>query len=370
MFNSRIIRPRPISIPAFMILCWLAVMPGPASARAAEAQSLGRLPAGLSPDAVDFTASELYVLDRGTVSVFSLREIALLRSFDVSGAGVGKLSPNHQFDQALRVLGDRIWLEDGRKLIVYSASGQFVSEKQKPENTVRFLPAGDGFVAKSMIVEGDPGVQYIRVVLYDAELREIKELYRQKWFQQQDAKGFSTELLGDLLHFAVVGDRICVEESPKGFVIELFDRTGSRVGAIEKPIPGIPVAAQDRDREMALVRTEKRVALMIRRTGSWEKLSAMWTITFPERTPPLRELQACGDRLLVRTFERRGEAERYLLLDLDGTVRKDAFLPLVSDAETESRVSGTAFFKLLGDQFYYLKKDEASDRWEVRRTEF
>lgn len=370
MFNLRFRRTRPASAPAFVVLCWLAVAAGPAAVFAAEAQSLGRLPAGLSPDSVDFTASELYVLDRGTVSVFSLPEIALLLSIDVRGIGIGKLSPNHQFDQALRVHGDRIWLEDGRKLLLYSASGQFISEKQKPKNTVWFLPAGDGFVAKSMVVEGDPGIQHIRAVLYDAELREIKELYRQKWFQQQDAKGFSTELLGDLLHIAVVGDRICVEESPKGFFIELFDRSGSRVGAIEKPIAGVPVTAQDRDREMALVRKEKRVALMIRRTGSWEKLREIWTITFPERTSPLRELQACGDSLLVRTFERRGEAERYLLLDLDGTVRKEAFLPLVSDAETESRVSGAAFFKLLGDRFYYLKRDEASDRWEVRRTEF
>jgi hypothetical protein len=221
-----------------------------------------------------------------------------------------------------------------------------------------------------MVAEGDPRIQYIRLVMYDSELREIKEIYRQKWFQQQDAKGFSTELLGDLLHFAVVNDRICVEESPKGFFIELFDPAGSRVGAIEKPIRGVPVTAQDKDREMALVRTEKRVALMIRRSGSWEKLRSNWTITFPERTPPLRELQSCGDRLFVRTFERREDAERYLLLGLDGTVLKDVFLPLVSDAETEARVSGTAFFKLIGDQFYYLKKDEASDRWEVRRTGF
>jgi hypothetical protein len=28
-------------------------------------------------------------------------------------------------------------------------------------------------------------------------------------------------------------------------------------------------------------------------------------------------------------------------------------------------VSGTAFFKLVGDRFYYLRQDGASNRWEV-----
>jgi hypothetical protein len=37
-----------------------------------------------------------------------------------------------------------------------------------------------------------------------------------------------------------------------------------------------------------------------------------------------------------------------------------------TDAETEARVSGTAFFKLVGDRYYYLRHDAASNRWEVR----
>jgi len=37
-----------------------------------------------------------------------------------------------------------------------------------------------------------------------------------------------------------------------------------------------------------------------------------------------------------------------------------------TDAETEARVSGTAFFKLVGDRYYYLRHDAASNRCEVR----
>lgn len=37
----------------------------------------------------------------------------------------------------------------------------------------------------------------MRIAIYDAQLREVKELYRQPWFQQRQGQGFSTVLLGD-----------------------------------------------------------------------------------------------------------------------------------------------------------------------------
>jgi len=347
-------------------LVWLACLYG--HAMSAAPQRLGQLPAGMSPDSIDFTASELYVLEGGTVSVFSLPEMTRVRTFGGSGIGPGKLSPRHSFDQAIRVVGDTVLVEDNDKLIRFSRAGQLIEEKRKPENSTWFVPIGDRYAAKSMVVEGTPPTQIIRIALYDAQLGEVKELYRQPWFQQRQGQGFSTVLLGDQLHFAVARDRVCVEESPKGFVVECFDSSGRSVSAIERARAGVPVTAADRDREMALVRTEKRVALMIGMTGSWEKLRQIWTITFPAVTPPLRELQAGANRLLARTFERTGDTVKHVLLDLDGTAERELWLPMPTDAETEARVSGTAFFKLVGDRYYYLRHDAGSNRWEVFAT--
>jgi hypothetical protein len=331
----------------------------------ADAQMLGRLPAGMSPDSVDFTASELYVLERGTVSVFSLPGLVRTRTFGGSGRGPGTLSPNHSFDQAIRVAGPTILAEDNDKIILFSPAGLVKDEKRKPENTAWFVPIGDRFVAKSMVVSGTPPTQIMRIVIYDSELRELKELYRQPWFQQRQGRGFSTVLLGDLLHFAVVQNRIVVEESPRGFVIEIFDFAGTSVGTIVRPGTGVPVTAADRDREMTLVRTEKRVAAMIRMTGSWEQLRQVWTITFPDITPAVRELQPSGHQLLARTFERKGDTDKYVLLNVDGSPPRELWLPRPTDAETEARVSGTAFFKIVGERFYYLRHDVSSNRWEV-----
>ena len=360
MHTSFSARTAPLGLGAAVLIACLY-----ACVAAAAPQRLGVLPAGMSPDAVDFTESELYVLEQGTVSVFTLPEMKLVRTFGGSGTGPGKLSPRHAFDQVIRVVGDTVLLEDNDTLIRFSRAGELIDEKRKPENSVSFIPIGDRYVAKNMVVEGTPATQIIRIVIYDAEMREVKELYRQPWFQQRQGQGFSTVLLGDLLHFAVTSDRIYVEESPRGFVVECFDPSGRRLLAIERARGGVPVTASDREREMALVRTEKRVALMMGMTGSWEKLQQIWTITFPAVTPPVREIQASAGRLFVRTFERRDDSVRYLLFNLDGTAERDVWLPIPTDAETEARVAGTAFFRLIGDRYYFLRHDTAANRWEV-----
>jgi len=65
---------------------------------------------------------------------------------------------------------------------------------------------------------------------------------------------------------------------------------------------------------------------------------------------------------------RTDEAVKYLLIDLAGAGRREVWLPLPTDAETEARVSGTAFFKLIGERYYYLRQDARTNRWEVHVT--
>jgi hypothetical protein len=346
---------------AVVLVVWFVLL----TSGAASSRKLGALPAGTSPDSVDFSATEMFVLDRGTVSVYSLPDIVLQRTFGGSGTSAGKLSPRHIWDQTVRVVPGKIIAEDEDKIVFFSQNGRVLSEKQKPANTTWFVPFGAGFVAKSMVLEGNPPLQYIRVALYDAELKEVKELYRQKWFQQPTPKGFQTEFPGDLLHFAVAGDRLFIEESPGGWVIEIFDAGGHKISTVKKPYSPIPVTPADREGEAAQVRREKRVAAMIARAGSWEKLREVWSFAFSDVKPALRELQALGDEVLARTFEQRDGEAKFLVLDREGRVRKELFLPVGTDAETEARVCGTSFFKIVNDSYYFLRHDSQKDLWEV-----
>jgi len=336
--------------------------------RAARDDRVGLLPEGISPDAAAFSENELYVLQRGTITVFSLPDVTRRRVFGGSGRGPGRLSPRHQFDQGLRLTAGRVLVEDNDKLVTYSQAGRFIGEARKPQNTTWLLPIGDRYVAKSMIVTGRPPTQIIRAALYDASLHEIAELYRQPWFQQPAPNGFTTELPGDLLHYAVVGNRIWVDASPRGFVIEVFDQTGARVSTIARPYTPLRLTPAERARLLREVRREKRVAQMVAQTGSWEQLRTTWHLRFPDTVPAIRELQAWGPGAVVRTFERQDSLVRYVVLDAGGGNARDRWLPEPTDAETEARVAGTSFFGFVGDWYYYLRLDSISGRWEVCRT--
>lgn len=337
----------------------------PLMVSAGTAEKLGSLPAGVSPDSVDFTATEMYVLARGTISVYSLPDLVLRRTFCGPGGGAGLLSPRHQWDQTIRIAGDKVLAEDNNKIIFFSLDGRLLEEKPKPENTVWIVPFGKGYIAKNMIVTGDPALQVIRLVLYDPGLREVKEIYRQKWFQQLTPKGFETEFPGDLLHFAVAGDLVFVEKSPEGSTVGIFDTEGREIASAHPAGAPIPMTPADREGILARLRLEKRVATMIARTGSWEKLREIWSHVFTDFKPALREIQAYGDAVLVRTFEQEGDDAAFLLIDARGRVRKEIALPVGTDAETEARVCGTAFFKIIGGRVYFLKSGPVPDVWDV-----
>ncbi len=347
---------------AALALAVLLCLPLPA---AGPSKKLGELPAGTSPDSVDFSASEIFVLDRGTISVYSLPDLAFRRSFCGPGTGNDKLWSRHNWDQTVRLVPGKIIAEDNNKLIFFAPDGRFLGGKTKPENSTWFVPFGKGYAAKSMVVEGTPPLQYIRIALYDAELNEVKELYRQKWFQQQNPPGFSTEFPGDLLHFAVAGDKIFIEESPRGWAIEVFDVQGQKILDVNKPFSPLPVTSADRERDAALVRGEKRVAAMMAMSGSWEKLQKIWSFVFSDFKPALRELQAYGNDVLVRTFEEKNGQAKFLILDPRGNIRKELFLPVGTDAETEARVCGTAFFKIVDGRYYFLLRHPERDVWEI-----
>ncbi len=341
----------------------------PASALHAAGRKVGSLPVGMSPDAVEFGAGELFVLEKGTITVFSLSDLTVKRRFAGSGPGLEALSPRHTFDQAIRLAGDRLIAEDHQKILFFSRDGRLLDARLKPKNSTWFIPVRDHYAAKSMVVEGDPPQQVMRVVLYDSEFREICELYRQKWFQQQDPPKFTTELPGDLVHLAVVGDRIWVEESPQGFQLESFDADGARLQLIRRPEPQIPMTEEDCRQERIQVEKEKRVALMIQRSGSREELFKIWTITFPAFKPAIREIHAVGGYLVARTYRTRGGEARYLVLDGRGGLHRELYLPVGSDAETEARVNGTSFFKFLDGAFYYLQLDPARNGYDLYAAE-
>ncbi len=337
----------------------------PLMASAGTAEKLGSLPAGASPDSVDFTATEMYVLAQGTISVYSLPDLVLRRTFCGPGGGAGLLLPRHQWDQTVRIAGDKILAEDNNKVLVFSPDGRLLEEKHKPKNTVWIVPFGKGYAAKNMIVTGTPPLQEIRLVLYDADLKEIKEIYRQKWFQQLTPKGFETEFPGDLLHFAVAGDKLFVEKSPEGFVVGIFDNEGRETASARPAGAPIPMTPADREQTMARLRLEKRVEAMIARSGSWEKLREIWSHVFADSKPALREIQAYGDDVLARTFKQEGDEAAFLLIDARGRVRKEIVLPVGTDAETEARVCGTAFFKVISGRVYFLKSGPAPGVWDV-----
>jgi len=128
-----------------------------------------------------------------------------------------------EWPNLVRVYGDYILVETRDKLVYFTKEGKPVKEKRRSRDAALFLPVGNRFVGKIHVLDPKTRVQYMRIVICDSDFYEIKEIYRQKWFQQLRPGGFQIQLFSDYLNFEVYDDKIFICFSC--FSWNKFDRT-------------------------------------------------------------------------------------------------------------------------------------------------
>ncbi len=317
------------------------------------------------PDMLQVDKDELYVIQGTTILVYSLKDFSLIRRFGEAGSELGKLSRVVEWPNLIRVYKDHILVETSDKLVYFTKAGKPIKEMRRPRYSVFFLPVGNHFVGKIYLHDKSANIQYMRVVICDSQLYEIKEIYRQKWFQQYRPKGFQIQLFSDYLNFEVYDDKIFIEESPLGMFIEVYDSEGNKLYHIKKPYEEIKVTEADKETAAAELREDEKAYLMIRQLGSWEKVLEVMDILFPAFKPPIRSIEINNNKLYVQTFRQQDNKDEFVVMDLKGNILKTVFLPMGSRPGVEDKIRGVKYYTIADDQLYYLKENKEKKVWEL-----
>ena len=196
-----------------------------------------------------------------------------------------------------------------------------VREIKKPAGIDHVIPFGDGFVA-AKLDQFAGGVQYQSLALYDAGLRFRKELCRQ--VSPIQANGQKTEMIPDILNYAVWGDRVYVEKSREGFVIEVFDAQGARIARIAHPHEKVPVTEAAQVEALDRFKSDP----FVKRMG-FEKFKLYSEFVWPKAMPPIKDFDVSDGWIYVRTPVEVGDKERWIILDLTGRILSRADLPRI-----------------------------------------
>lgn len=321
------------------------------------------------PGMIRASNDELYVIEDATVFVYSINDCRLKRKFGEKGEGPGELKVQPNWLNRIIVLPDTVYVESVDKIVEFSKDGNLKRERKKPVESAYVTPVGNYFVGKKVKRDLVNRVVKIAIVLYDADMKEIKELYRQKFPQQPTRNGFKVELFCDFIYFQVVDDKIFIEESPKGFVIEVFADDGKKLYQIEKEYEKIRVTDAHRDAALEEVKQDPTIKRRLEQFGSWEEFKKVMPFTFPDYMPPIQHMEISNGKLYVQTFKVVDDQVEYIVMDLKGNILGTFYLPELPNPGLKGKVLGVKLYAIEHNKLYYLKEDPDNEHWVLHIEE-
>jgi hypothetical protein len=314
------------------------------------------------PEMMTIADSNLYIVEGTHVLIYSLKDLRLIKKIGGPGAGPGEFKPADYWYNTVTVLPDQIFIDGFDKTAYFSKDGQLLREAKKPIGLSRMVPIGDHFAAvKLEHLEGD--VQYHCLFLFDANGNSLKEICRQESPVQQMTR--KMEMIPDVLNFAVWEDKLFVEKSREGFVLEIFNSRRDRLCRIEKKIEKIPVTKTHENDAIEAFKTDP----FLKRLG-FEEFKRLSTFVWPKSLPPIKDFTVADGKIYVRTSLGRDGKENWLILDLKGKTLLRADMPRLDNAPLLATLNGVHYYAVHQNKLYFLKDNEKTDEWELFIEEF
>lgn len=336
------------------------------------AENLGTLEGVLVPEMIQVTGDELYVLEGATIYVYSLKDLTLLRKFGQKGEGPGELKIMTAFQNSFTVYPDYVFVQGFDKVIFFTKQGKLIRE-QRFNMITKILPLKEKFVIKTFPFEDKNGKTYWAIKLCDSEIKEIKELYRQEFPIQFQKAAHVIPMIADALNFRVYDDKIFVEESPKGFLIEVFDSTGKKLYQIDKKSEKIKVPEEYKkivENHLKEDFLHKKVNLFVPfhiMEAGWDEFKKWADLIYPDYLPPIRDIFIDNHKIYVQTFQRQDNKQEYIIMGLKGNTIKKGYLPVVQPSTFASEMAGLGlkFYAIDKDRFVYLVENQEEEEWNI-----
>jgi hypothetical protein len=321
------------------------------------AGKLGILTQVLTPEMVEVSDNEIYVVEGSSIFMYSHKDLSFIRKFGKNGEGPGELKANPSITNLLFASGDSLLFVGIDKAIRFAKTGQVIKEFKIPAITNYLYPMGKNYVGIRFkaINQQKPNIV---VVLFNQEIAEIKELYAQEMSGGQNL----VNLTSDALNVSVYKDKIFIDQSPKGFVISVLDANGNQLYRVEKEYKKIKFTEEHK--EMALNRIKQEKAI---RTVGWDNLKNLIKIIHDDYLPPIQDMTVTDERIYVKTYQKQGDKDEFIIMDLKGNILKKVYLPAVKEPGFGNEVLGRSakFYKIYKNKFYYLHENEEEEEWEV-----
>ena len=334
-------------------------------------RKIGTLTEIYKPQMIKVYDDELFAVEGHRVFIYALKDLSLKKIIGKKGEGPGEFNPDPARTIIITVLPDTLLGESRNKVLWFSRDGSYRKEIKKTPGILQTLPIGDNFFIHK-ILYGPGGKNYFTVNIYNSDFQETRELFRQKFFNYEQ----NVFIMPDSLNYCLCDNKIFVEKSTEGFIIDVYDYSGNRLYRIEKPYNKIPVPDSRKKEAYNDYLEIPFFKRMIREQGKayFNNYIKSETQVYPDYYPAIQDIIADpkSKKIYVKTYLREGDREEYLEMDIQGNILKKHFFPRARKVDFLVQMQGDKkYYTIHGGQFYYLKSVETEDDedWELHAEE-
>lgn len=195
------------------------------------------------PGMIAVDDSQLYVADRYSIFIYSLKDYKLVKQFGRRGEGPGEFRTKPLF----QVLDNELLISSSVKISYFSKSGQLIREKRLPGILKPLEQVGKSFVAKKWDFKIKDEDIIVLVRLYDEQFRDIKGLLKSAPVKMFDSNK-SVKLVAPKVKFICTNDRIYLTTEEECFCIKIYNERGEYISNIKRDYRRVKVTGQHKQK--------------------------------------------------------------------------------------------------------------------------
>ncbi len=329
-------------------------------------KSLGVLDGVLKPSTIDIHNDRLYIMDTELVHVYSMKDLALIKSFGKKGEGPGEYRIDPGIPLSLRGFNDFLIVESIDKLSYFSLDGKYLKEKRKPPLLSKISQIGKNYIGRRIFHPQDGSLSSTAIKIYDHNFNEIRVLYKQKYLRQGAYPKFRWILGKEILLYQIADNKIFVEKSDKGFLIDVYDFKGNKLYEIKKDYMKIPITSDDKKNMIKDMEMDPETQAILKKYGmTWKYFSRNFKYDFPSHRPPIKSMEIDNNKLYISTFRTENNKVETIVMDLKGNVLKTAFIEPSAKEWIMALLLGIKLETIHNDKIYYIQENEDKEEWEL-----
>jgi len=295
----------------------------------------------MNPEFIVLDNERLYVAEKTSVLIYSLKDFKLLKKFGKKGEGpkefigrVGRIVP----------VKDYILVNSLGKMSFYSKDGDYLKEKKTGNRNSNFSPLNSGFLGLSITTINKK--IYSTICMFDKNLKKGKILFKTLF-----GAGGKIDLFGAVRSslFYVYKNKIyALNENGE---VNIFDELGEKLKTISFSKEKLKFTKADEKEVRKLLKKEMPV-------GQYEALKNL--LSFSEFYPELQRIMISNDTVYMISFKReQGKYETYIY-DLKGKLIKKTLIK----CKLKNGIQPYPF-DIKNSKTYQLIENEETEDWEL-----